>query len=184
MTQYQHDYIKTVYPHILNTWKPYEGNGIRIVKGPDHIAGELCHSFELWIDEAIWMTTGSIDLLDHRVVYDEFYGDILLTGFGLGLGVRLAQLNPRVNSITVVEINPTIVEVGSSQLPSHHNVTVICDDAFTWVPDKKFHCAYHDIFIAPNEVDLTKDLRRKYAPYCKDQYFWGNEYQRVLLQWQ
>lgn len=100
---------------------------------------------------------------------DNAHGDVLIGGLGIGMIVLAIQDDPRVKSITVLEINENVIDAVKPQLPLNEKVRVLCMDAFTWKPDRKFDCIYMDIwpYINSDVYNEMKKLKRKYGHYLK-----------------
>ncbi len=75
-------------------------------------------------------------------------GHVLIAGLGLGMILLAIQDKPEVESITVVEINQSVIDLVLPILQKHLNgkITVICSDIHTFIPEKKFDVIYCDIW--------------------------------------
>ncbi len=132
--------------NVLNTipfpWKPFNEGNIDL-----HVTeGALGEEFVLNIDNQCYMTTSAPDLLDHQSIL-QASGDILLTGFGLGLGVLYANANPNVKSATILEQNKDVIEhIAPMVLAKCTNkpINIIECDANTWNPDKQYNFGFID----------------------------------------
>jgi len=105
---------------------------------------------------------------DHFVNYA--HGDVLIGGLGIGLILLAIQDKPDVNSITVIEKSQEVIDLVAPQLPLNDKVKIVCDDAFTYKPGKKYDCIYMDIWDTINS-DIYQNsmvpLKRKYGHYLK-----------------
>lgn len=101
----------------------------------------LAHT--LYIDDVDAMSTTPVDLLDHAAILKDFAGDVLITGFGLGVSSLMAAANPNVTSVTVIEFDERVLQhvAGPLQLP---NIQIIHADADLWEIDRPFDCAFLD----------------------------------------
>lgn len=64
------------------------------------------------------------------------HGDILIGGLGIGMIILAIQDFPEVNSITVIEKYPEVIELVGKQLPLNEKVKIIQSDVFGWKPEK------------------------------------------------
>lgn len=113
--------------------------------------------------------------------YDLAYGDVFMSGFGFGLAPLWLISKPEVNSVTILEYNPEVVELFllNNKLPD--NVTVVYGDIHTYKPDRGFDCLFLDHFLdgdlSPvfNEVDkICQNIPHKTL------WFWSLELRYVL----
>lgn len=100
------------------------------------------------------------------------YGDVLIGGLGIGMIIAAIQDNPVVSSITVIEIDQDVIDLIKNQNILNDKVHIICDNVFTWKPNKstKYDCIYMDIWsYINNEIyhNEMKPLKRKYGHYLK-----------------
>lgn len=100
------------------------------------------------------------------------HGDIIIGGLGIGMIIMEIQDKPEVNSITVIEKNPEVIELVASQLNFNNKVKIICADVFDWKPDPgvKYDMAYMDIWNWINRTvykDEMQPLKRKYARFLR-----------------
>lgn len=123
----------------------------------------------LYCSGKIMMSETPMEHRTNREFIDKAHGDILIGGLGIGMIVMPIQNYAHVNSITILEINENVIDLVKPMLPLNDKVRVLCMDAFTWKPDRKFDCIYMDIWPFIN-TDIYKEmvkLKRKYAHYLK-----------------
>jgi hypothetical protein len=104
--------------------------------------------------------------------YDLAYGDVLVSGFGFGQFATWLASKPEVKSVTVIEKFSDIVTafLHNNTMPS--NVTVVIDDADTYLTDKKYDCVIWDhIANGLHEPDFYKNLCSS-AKNIKHDVFW------------
>lgn len=170
----QMSYLDVVLEKITFPWHPFTQDNVVITQ---HDGNWKISS--LFIDGDCYMTNSAPDLLDHRRIFEEAEGDILLTGYGLGLGVILADLNPKVNTVTVVENNQTIIDMICPMVESvcsRINVEVLYLDANIWIPEKVYDFAFID-------HDYQRADSERYAPFCKTLVSWWDERQALEKTW-
>ena len=117
------------------------------------------------------------------------HGDILVSGLGIGMIIVAIQDNPNVNSITIIEKSPEVIEMVASQLPFNDKVKIINADVFEWKPEKgqKFDCIYHDIWNWVNSdvyEEEMKPLKRKYCHYLKSKEISPNRFHKCWVEYQ
>jgi hypothetical protein len=108
-------------------------------------------------------------------------GDVLINGLGLGVVARGCLLNPKVTSVTVVELSRDVimlVEPWLKEIAKKANtpLTIIQADALTWQPPKgkRWGMVWHDIWdnICGDNLDDMHRLHRKYGRRCDRQGSW------------
>ena len=96
----------------------------------------------------------------------EANGDVLIAGLGMGMVLLAIQDKLDVNTITVVEKEPEIINMICSQLPLNEKVRVVQGDIFDWKPQRgtKYDTIYFDIWNYVNEdvYEEMKSLKNKF----------------------
>lgn len=107
------------------------------------------------------------------------YGRVLVTGLGLGCVVRGLLLNPRVESVTVIENSKDVLKMVAPYMGST-KVKIIEADALEWTAKNtsRFDCAWHDLWTdrAAGEPHLDfwhVDLLRKCRRFTDHQGAWA-----------
>jgi len=103
-------------------------------------------------------------------------GDVFIAGLGIGLIVLPIQDKEEVNSITILEKFPEVIELVGKQLPLNDKVKIIQGDVFDYEFPKetKFDCLYFDIWnwvnsdVYEREMKVLKKKYRKYKRLLKD----------------
>jgi len=87
------------------------------------------------------------ELLKHVQAARAASGDVLVTGLGLGCVLRMLQVNPRVERITVVEISRDVIDLVWPHTPQDR-VELVHADALDYLPNcgRRWNCAWHDIW--------------------------------------
>lgn len=93
------------------------------------------------------MADNPVELSKHLQAATTAAGRVLVTGLGLGCVLRMLQANPRVESITVVEISPDVIDL-VWPYTSHDRIELIQADAVDFLRKTKrtWDCAWHDIW--------------------------------------
>lgn len=96
------------------------------------------------------------ELRRHLPVWLRARGRVLKTGLGLGCVVRGLLINPEVEHVDVVEIDPDIVRVVGPLFDDEPRVTIHLADAHTWdFGNRRWDFVWHDIH--DNTVDCSGD---------------------------
>lgn len=117
------------------------------------------------------------------------HGDIIIGGLGIGMIVMAVQDKPEVHSITVIEKNEEVIEMIASQLNFNDKVNIICDDVFSWKPDRgvKYDMVYMDIWNYINQEIYKEEmqpLKRKYAKYLRSKKENPNRFNKCWAEYQ
>lgn len=141
-TNEQLEFVLHIYNETAWPWECIECENMCVTKSKI-----LNHDvYILNIDDMCYMTTLPADIIDHRSIYEDAQGSVLLTGLGLGLGVVLSCKNPKVDCVTVVENSAIVLSCIEPMLSKilTKPVRFIEFDANRWVPDMRFDFAYID----------------------------------------
>lgn len=116
-------------------------------------------------------------------------GNVLIAGLGLGIVLLEIQTKKSVKSIIVIEKNKEVLKLVAKYLPIKDFVSIVQDDIFKWLPNKKtkFDTIYFDIWdnICADNYEQMKELHRRFRKYksksgwmdswsrdyCKERYF-------------
>ena len=113
------------------------------------------------------------------------FGNVLINGLGLGCAVDIALASPRVTDITVVEIEPKVIDLYAKHHVADPRLSIRCADALTWKAKRstRWDSVWHDIWddICPDNLVEMKILHRRYGGRCDWQGSWCRyECQRAL----
>ena len=85
----------------------------------------------LKMDGQIWMSLTWLEVQSHWCVFQDFEGDVLLGGLGMGYAALRLAANPKVRSVTVYEIDERVIkffnEVHAGR-PELEKITIIWKD--------------------------------------------------------
>lgn len=141
----------------------------------DHLIepGKYVQLYDRKLDEVV-MSNTPMEFYTNYDFISTARGDILVGGLGLGLLELSIQDRPEVNSITVVEYYPEIIEMILSQLNFRSSVSVINEDILHFSTKKKFDIAYFDIWndVSMHNYSGMRDLRMKFSGSLKDSSSW------------
>lgn len=153
-----------------------DGMWRRIV--PPGIYTKLVHK-----GEGVVMSDTPAEAHEHRSLYVNAKGSVLVNGLGLGFGISAILRKPEVEHVTVIEKSLDVICLVAPTLEeNHHNITIINSNAMSWRPEKgeRFDVVWHDIWTTicdDNKEQMTK-LRRAYGHRCGWQGCWSQEYVR------
>jgi hypothetical protein len=129
----------------------------------------------------VMMSDTPAELIDHIDAVRDAAGDVLVTGLGLGIIVDALMLRFGVRSVTVLEKDMDVIGLVAPHIRDLHNgskrgLRILHADAYTWIPDKTFDCAFHDIWPSFSPDNL-KDMRKlkKRLPGQLWTRFWGEK---------
>lgn len=122
------------------------------------------------------MSDTPAEMRDHASFVERASGDVLITGLGLGLCVKNLLLKKSVRSVTVVELDPDVIEL-VSPCYAGPRVRVVQADAFAWRPSKaeRWDFAWHDVWpdICADNLPHMKKLVARYRSRCAWQGCWA-----------
>ena len=99
-----------------------------------------------------WMTLSPVDIDTCEEVIEAAHGDVITFGLGLGYYAYMVSEKSDVNSITVIEKSPEVIDLFKTHiLPQFKNaqkVKIICSDAFEYaekiMPSENYTLAFVD----------------------------------------
>jgi len=121
-----------------------------------------------WIllrDEEIWMSLTPMEMESQAPHLLAARGHTVIMGFGMGMLVYNVLQNPNVDRVTVVEIEPEVVDLiddASDMLtwPGIGKLDKVYADALTWKPDSTVDVVLADIWPNLGEDSLRKDMQQ------------------------
>lgn len=124
------------------------------------------------------MEDSILELRKHLPIWMAAYGDVLVTGLGLGCVVRGLLALPDVSHIDVVELDEDILRVVGAEFADNPRVTLHHGDATTCVfpPEKRWDFAWHDLWVdgdMPHLQVLHAMLFKKYRKQVRHQGAWA-----------
>lgn len=163
-TKEQRAWIDDIVPMFVGVYHEVQTGGLVIKKELDRYA--------LQVDTIQWMTTHDIDLLDHQIIQKQLGRNIILTGLGLGVGIIMADMNPTVQTVTVVENDARVIDVVLPMvLPKLNRVHVqlIETDANTLNTNQQYDFAFLD----HAEGTVPDETVAMYQQFCTDVATWA-----------
>lgn len=130
-----------------------------------------------------FMTDSANEIGDSLPFVSKAYGHVLISGLGLGIVPRMLADKPNIESITILENAPEVIEMVKDVIPDYPSITIIVTDAFRWYPWKKFDCAFHDIWPSFGHKILSDQeaLMARYDPFVTGfQISWLYEVNKII----
>jgi hypothetical protein len=131
---------------------------------------------ELSGPEGTWMSDIPSEVVQmHEEFAKHARGRVLIGGLGLGIAGRMARANPRVESVTVVELSPEVIRMVG---PSTPGVEIIEHNIFDFVrrlQPGQFDCVFFDTWQRTDEWVWQKNvvpLRRAVGNKIKKIFCW------------
>jgi hypothetical protein len=120
--------------------------------------------------KTIVMSDTDAEMIDFlSVIRPGWDGQILIGGLGMGLAIKTLLMMPEVGFITVVELDPELIELTKSMYAKEQRVEIIQGDIFKWKVPKgaKYDWAWFDIWdtISDDNIPDFQRLKRKYRKY-------------------
>jgi hypothetical protein len=84
------------------------------------------------------------------------YGNVVITGLGLGCVVRGTLANPWVQSVTVLERDRQVLKLVVPYMPKDSRLKIVRAEAYHWLKSNKqlsFDCAWHDLWSDPDKKE-------------------------------
>lgn len=135
----------------------------------------------LIIDSDVVMSNTPMEIKTNSPFTSLAEGNILINGLGIGMVLEeLLKKNQEKNCIehiTVIEINPLVIQMVGKYYADNPLITIIEASAFDYKPPKEAYYDYvwHDIwtFICADNVKEMSKLHRKYGRKCGWQGSWA-----------
>lgn len=116
----------------------------------------------------VWMSVVSSEIDSMKEPVAEAKGRVITFGLGLGYFAYMAAVKEEVESVTVVELNPHVIDLFRKnilpQFPDPQKIRIIQDDAFSFVKSREntgFDYAFSDFWGG------TDDGVRLYVKFCQ-----------------
>lgn len=122
----------------------FEENSYRLCKGKDQLMALYKPNYR--------------ELKEQYAMYDLAYGDVILTGFGLGILPLWVAAKPSVTSVTVLEMSKEVVDLFLLNNTMPENITIVYADAKTYIADKGYDCLFMDHFPDHKEWPVYKEV--------------------------
>lgn len=162
----------------------------------DAVQKDPCHELNDWMklramdqnfdaiylmqDDRDWMVDAPSEAATNDVPAAHAHGKVLTFGLGIGYFLYMALQNPEVESVTVIEKSPQVIEMFDRfllpQFPDDKKIRIICGDAFEDFNQKflsAYDYVYTDIwFSAEDGLVIMEKLLEQYVPSVEQADFW------------
>lgn len=134
-------------------------------------------------DGETWMSTTPMELESQEIGIRLARGHVLIGGMGMGWCAVNCALSPLVSRVTVVELDPDILELHreldlAAQLPveAQAKLNLVQGDAYRYVPDQPVDLLMPDIWLPLMNDGRVEEVRGMQANVgAREIYFWGQE---------
>jgi hypothetical protein len=148
---------------------------------PDRVARARARGFEERLEDCaeLWMSDTPSERRDCCELFARAAGHVLVHGLGLGMLVRPLLSMPKVERLTVVEIDGGLVDLVAPYYAERwgDRFEVVCGDALTWTPPRgaRYGAVWHDIWktISPANLPEMHRLHRRFGRLCAWQGSWA-----------
>ena len=133
----------------------------------------------------IWMSLTPHEIESQEPGCHYAFGHTVIMGLGMGWVAANAALNPEVDKITVVELDPDVIELFSlsgalESVPktARRKITIVNANALEWSSKTadKVDFLYADIWLKLAEPDAVNQVRQMQTNLqARSIYFWGQE---------
>jgi hypothetical protein len=102
--------------------------------------------------DVTWMSVTPFEINTMAPILEQIRGKVVTLGLGLGYFAAMAALKPEVNEVVVIEQDKQVIQLFLThiypQLPNKEKITIIHDDAFTYLKTSKrpFDHLFVDIY--------------------------------------
>lgn len=116
-----------------------------------------------------WMVDSPTDYRAMQIYARKAYGKVLTTGLGLGLVTHELCKNDRVESITIVELNPNVIELIQGYLPNDPRIKIVNQDLWEFIKEDntRWDCMIVDIWVYWGRGQQIELYKQEIIPYSK-----------------
>jgi hypothetical protein len=121
---------------------------------------------------AVMMSNTQLEYRTNKHFVDTSHGDVLIVGLGIGMLIRPIAARPEVKSITVLELEPDVIELVKPHYADVEKLRVFCADARDFEPGDlmgnlpdTWDCIMIDIWpdISPENLRQMTKLKHRFA---------------------
>lgn len=125
----------------------------------------------------VMMSNTQLEYRTNRKFIAAAHGDILILGLGLGMVLGPLHEKPEVKSITVVELEPDVVNLVLPTYEHLEKLEVVMGNAFEFQPTQVYDHVFHDIWpdVGPDNLKQMWALEERYQEWALRQWFWSKE---------
>lgn len=142
------------------------GRYVRLLIGP-----------ELFMSDTLMEHASSLEAVENAA------GDVLVAGLGLGVALLPLLASEAVSSVSVLELNQSVIDLVVPRLPNREKLSVFQGDARTWLPEPgtRFQTIFVDIWpdISRNNLAEMDAIETRLRPYSDG---WIGSWSRGLVE--
>lgn len=163
-----------------NVLAPGYFKGLQMVENLSALLRKRRNGQEGW---DTWMSISPSELESQELGCRYAFGHTVIMGLGMGWIAINAALKPSVTHITVVELDPEVIDLFSQSgaadaIPetAKNKITIVNANALEWTSNGKVDFLYADIWLSLDEPETLEQVRRMHENLKADAvYFWGQE---------
>ena len=134
----------------------------------------------LWQDNEVWMLDAPSEMNTIEPYAKKAKGKVLTFGLGIGFYVYMALLNDDVESVTIVERSPEVIQLFNTvlrtQFPQSKEIKIIQGDAFDYFNEdtlNRYDSVFVDIWQSNEDgLEMIERLLEQYLPPFEQVDFW------------
>lgn len=134
----------------------------------------------LWQDDEVWMLDAPSEMNTIEPNAKKAKGKVLTFGLGIGFYVYMALLNDDVESVTIVERSPEVIQLFNTvlrpQFPQSKEIKIIQGDAFDYFNEdtlNRYDSVFVDIWQSNEDgLEMIERLLEQYLPPFEQVDFW------------
>jgi hypothetical protein len=156
--------IKTVPKFNINTDKK---NSVEII--------DSSGTFILYNNKQKWMTYNPSDnqsIKELYSMYDQAYGNVLISGLGFGIVLTWIASKPEVKSITCIDISQDVIDLFLNLNKIDDKITIINADASRYSTQIHYNCIFLDHY-EEQELDWILEDMKKFTERVSHDVFWA-----------
>ena len=135
----------------------------------------LENNFTLYNNNQQWMTYNKLDnqsIKEQYSMYDQAYGDVLISGLGFGILLLWLSSKPEVKSITCIDISQDVIDLFLDSNKINDKITIINADASTYDTEIHYDCIFLDHYEEQEGSWILEDMK-KFTERISHDVFWA-----------
>lgn len=129
-----------------------------------------------YIDQKVWMSITPMEVESHFIPIECAEGTVGVAGLGLGYYVQRILEKESVDSVTVFELDPDVIDLYLEMFGPHPKLTIIQGDVLETCKNEEFNWFYNDIYANMCDPKAFDDMKiLKANNYIDDYHFWTME---------
>lgn len=175
---------------IIGKWKIFKSQGINLLKGY-YSGNTMIPNLQALLKKNkdnpnqwdTWMALSPVEMESQEFGIRAAAGNCVIMGLGMGWVAINMALKKEVDSVTVIELDPDVIDLfyTSGALDGLNReiidkIEIINTDAMNWIPGKPVHLLYADIwlkFAEPQTINQVQEMQKNIKANLV--YIWGQE---------